>query len=224
VSRVPNSERSALDLARRVNITKVFENLGGTLKHGRGQAFWRKGEGFNVALHDGKGVWFDHATNQGGGVLDLIVTARGGSRQDALVWLSAAFGLPLADQQRPRTREQCAAVRRQQRVERETLRLLPAAQRFRRAARLLGDESLAELKTSLSDTCSGRAADIRAIRDGTRFDARLAGLGSLTLAEEYGWWLEHEPELTRALVALADALAHAERQALESYLFITEAT
>jgi hypothetical protein len=53
----------------------------------RGRAFWRDGDGWNVSVEAGKGVWKDFAANHGGGVLDLVVQVRGGSRAEAAQWL-----------------------------------------------------------------------------------------------------------------------------------------
>jgi hypothetical protein len=85
-----------------VTIFAVWRALGGgVLRRGRGRAFWRDGDGWSVALSDAKGTWFDHRDGIGGGLLDLVVRARGGNRADALRWLAESFGLPL--QSRPLT-------------------------------------------------------------------------------------------------------------------------
>jgi hypothetical protein len=70
-------------------ITYVWRALGGgKIRPGRGQAFWRKGDGWSVSLRDDRGCWYDHRDGIGGGVLDLIQHVRGGSRFDALRWLA----------------------------------------------------------------------------------------------------------------------------------------
>ena len=78
-------------------ITDVWRELGGgDLRHGRSVAFWRRGaDGRNVSVVPSRGVWHDFATGQGGGVLDLIQTARGGSRAEALQWLADHLGVDL---------------------------------------------------------------------------------------------------------------------------------
>lgn len=60
----------------------------------RGQAWWRNGNGLNVRLDDSRGVWKDFVTNEGGGVLALVVRIRGGTRQDALRWVADFAGVP----------------------------------------------------------------------------------------------------------------------------------
>ncbi len=73
-----------------VNIAEVWTQLGGgPLRHGRGQAFWRGGDGFNVVVNAVRGRWTDFATNQGGGILDLVEVVLGVARRDAWRWLEA---------------------------------------------------------------------------------------------------------------------------------------
>jgi hypothetical protein len=80
----------ALDLIR---ITDVWTALGGgPLRYGRGRAFWRNGDGFNISVHDGKG-WYDHRDNTGGGILGLIQIALGCNRRAAIDWLRDSMGL-----------------------------------------------------------------------------------------------------------------------------------
>ena len=89
---------AAGELVAQVRISRVWAALGGCPLHGqRGQAFWRSGDGFNVALDEDRGVWCDHARGEGGGILDLIQHARGSSRQDALCWLADFAGVRLQD-------------------------------------------------------------------------------------------------------------------------------
>src|SRR2546426_428714 len=76
---------TAADILAQVSITDVWQALGGgPLRHGRGRAFWRDGDGYHVSLSDPKGTWYDHSRGEGGGILDLISLARGCSRADAL--------------------------------------------------------------------------------------------------------------------------------------------
>jgi len=86
--------------AMRVRITDVpirdaWRALGGgPLRGNRGRAWWREGNGYNVALDDG-GRWFDHARGEGGGVLTLVQTALGIDRRAALEWLANRFGVDI---------------------------------------------------------------------------------------------------------------------------------
>lgn len=80
-------------------ITDVVRRLGGgEPRHGRITAFYREGDNYSVSLDDKKNVWFDHRDGVGGGVLDLVVRVLGGTRADALKWLSEHYGIPLETQ------------------------------------------------------------------------------------------------------------------------------
>ena len=84
------------DLLDRVSITNVWATLGGPpLRHGRGQAWWRDGDSHNVALHEGRSLWYDHARNEGGGILHLVQLALGCDRRAALEWLANYEGVDL---------------------------------------------------------------------------------------------------------------------------------
>jgi hypothetical protein len=86
------------DAIRTIEITQVWHALGGgPLRHGRGVAFYRGGDGYNVALDDHKGAWHDHRDGHGGGILDLIQRVLDCNRQAAIIWLSEAFSLDLGN-------------------------------------------------------------------------------------------------------------------------------
>ena len=71
-----------------VPILDVWRRLGGgELRHGRGRAFWRNGDGLNVAIDRTGARWFDHAAGTGGGVLALVQTALRCDGAAALSWL-----------------------------------------------------------------------------------------------------------------------------------------
>jgi hypothetical protein len=73
-----------------VDIGEVWQRLGGgELRGGRGRAFWRDGDGWNVALDLERGLWCDHAHGRRGGVLALVQTAHNCDRREALAWLEA---------------------------------------------------------------------------------------------------------------------------------------
>jgi hypothetical protein len=81
------------ELVQSTPITALWTMLGGgEVRRGRSRAFWRAGDGWSVALDDAKRAWFDHRAGIGGGVVDLIVRARGGTRSGALRWLADATG------------------------------------------------------------------------------------------------------------------------------------
>ena len=94
---------AAEDVLSRVSISEVFTALTGTAPRcyggdrWRGPATWRNGTGFNVSMDDGHGLWHDFVTGEGGGVLDLVIRIRGGSRADALRWAADLAGVSLDD-------------------------------------------------------------------------------------------------------------------------------
>ncbi len=71
-------------------ILPVWHALGGgEVRNGRAQAFWRRGDGWSVALDSKRGFWYDFVTASGGGVIALVETVRQFTRSDALRWLEA---------------------------------------------------------------------------------------------------------------------------------------
>lgn len=89
-----------------VGILAVWKALGGAeLRGGRGKAFWRSGAGYNVSLDVRRGVWKDHVTGAGGGILDLIAVALGVDRRAALVWARQTFGLVMPNHSESERRE-----------------------------------------------------------------------------------------------------------------------
>ena len=84
------------ELLDSVQIEEVWNALGGAaLRHGRGRAFWRNGDGWNVALDASRAVWFDFARGEGGGILRLVETVLGCDRREALCWLANHEGVEL---------------------------------------------------------------------------------------------------------------------------------
>uniref|UniRef100_Q01TT2 DNA primase n=1 Tax=Solibacter usitatus (strain Ellin6076) TaxID=234267 RepID=Q01TT2_SOLUE len=91
---------TATEIISSVRISEVWAALGGgPLRHRRGRAFWRNGDGYSVSLSDEKGVWHDFVSGAGGGVLDLIQHVRGGRRVDALQYVAELAGLTLGSRQ-----------------------------------------------------------------------------------------------------------------------------
>ncbi len=86
------------EVLERINIVDVGSALGAPkLRGNRWPAFWRETKDYNVAIDRAKGTWYDHARNQGGGVLDLVCHVVGGSRADALRWCANLAGVSLED-------------------------------------------------------------------------------------------------------------------------------
>ncbi len=71
-----------------VCIIAAWERLGGgPLRGGRGIAWWRDGDSFNITVNPEKNVWFDHARGVGGGVLELVRTVLDCDKASAVRWL-----------------------------------------------------------------------------------------------------------------------------------------
>ena len=154
----------------------IWRSLGGeTLRGKRAKAFWRDGDGYNIALDPVKGAWYDHRDGHGGGVLTLVETALGCNRRAALQWLEANWGLS------PR-RSLSVAERRDHRQERD------GAENFGIAARALAEEMLERLHP-----CDLRRVIYTQLMDITH-------RGGSALVDEYWRWLGTNPELTRAMV------------------------
>ncbi|WP_321476888.1 hypothetical protein [uncultured Paludibaculum sp.] len=99
------------------SITAIWRALGGgPLHYHRGRAFWRKGDGWNIALDEEKGVWYDFAANEGGGLIDLVQRARGCDTAAAAAWLCGFTGIP-QESHTPEERRSFARHRRE--VEKE---------------------------------------------------------------------------------------------------------
>lgn len=83
---------SGAEIVGQLRISEVFRSLGGEVRGHRGRAFWRQGDGLNIALDDAKGTWFDHRDSVGGGMVDLVVHVRQCSRREALDYLALLMG------------------------------------------------------------------------------------------------------------------------------------
>jgi hypothetical protein len=87
---------TAAQLIEQTRISNVWAALGGgELRRGRAVAFYRGGDDYNVALNDKIGAWRDFVTGDHGGILDLIIHVRGGSRGEAARWLADMRGVTL---------------------------------------------------------------------------------------------------------------------------------
>ncbi len=71
-----------------VPIVEVIRALGGPdVQGGRTRAWWRDGDGLNVAVDVEKNRWYDHVANIGGGVLALVRMVTLTDDASALAWL-----------------------------------------------------------------------------------------------------------------------------------------
>jgi len=129
------------EILSHITITAVAESLGLKVKMRRCQATWRpKADGWNVSLNDAKGVWFDHARGEGGGVLDLVVRIRDCTRLDALQWLSYLTGVPLYN---PSVEDRQALERKLREAENEGRAFIDWRYRSVELIRELRDEQMA---------------------------------------------------------------------------------
>jgi hypothetical protein len=89
---------TATEITSNIRITQVWGWLGGgKVRRNRAQAFYRGGDGFSVHLRDDKGSYIDFVDGSRGGILDLVVRVRGGTRADALHWVADMIGATLDD-------------------------------------------------------------------------------------------------------------------------------
>ncbi len=166
---------TATELVASVPISTVWTLLGGgELRHGRGQAHWRDGDGYSVALNDEKGIWFDHRDAIGGGVLDLVVRVKGGSRKDALTWLAAMNGVAISGSRNRSAR----ADRRARSIARE-------AYYFAITTTVMTEEAK-ESTEPFSDQWAGYSSLLHRLR--------------ISAVAEYRLWRKHSPKMAAALV------------------------
>lgn len=154
--------------------------------------------------------------NEGGGVLDLVVRIRGGSRQGALRWLADFARVPL-DNRFLSVSQRADWARQQQLVKRE----LPRARLWQRAALALGDQVLDNLKAALADPKLPRP-EIGEIAFWTRQIAAWRRMTEAELVSEYLWWAGHQPRLTEGMIYAANLRETAEHEALRRYLRTVE--
>ena len=85
------------DLLSRTSITEIARTLGlEPDRCGRCRATYRAGRSStSLSLDDRRGVWYDHGTGRGGGVLALIQAALGCDRRAAVAWLADYHGVTL---------------------------------------------------------------------------------------------------------------------------------
>jgi hypothetical protein len=88
---------AAGEVLAHVSLAQVWAALGGgEIRHRRGRAFWRGGDGWNVGIDEEKKVWFDFVAGMGGGLVDLVALALGCDKSAAMLWLAETAGIPLA--------------------------------------------------------------------------------------------------------------------------------
>ena len=173
---------------------------GGPLLRSRGRAWWRDGDGWSVALDDKRGCWYDHRDNVGGGVLDLVVHVRGGTRQEALRWLADMRGVSLA---RETLSPEGRRVWARQRADVDRIRV--EACYFADAATLLAEWALEDLQPADPQRAMHTAL-LSALR--------------VSPEAEYRAWLRDNPWMAGALVHAGRARAKRLQVALARYLVV----
>ena len=215
---------TVLEILGRCSITEAAYALTGIKPRRTGRdtarmpAIWRAGEGLNVSLDDSRGVWHDFATNEGGGILDLVVRVRCCSRADALRWVAELVGVQLDN--KPLSSENRRLWKAEQRaIKRDLL----TAGYWRRATVSMTEDLLVVLKTALLDPTLpepeiGEICGLEALLGSLRHSDGAA------LVKEYRWWVAHCPDITAAMVRTARGRERSERRALRRYIELVSKT
>jgi hypothetical protein len=132
---------------------------GGELRGRRGRAFWRGGDGLNVAVDIERGLWRDHVTGAGGNAVDLVRVALGVGVAEALRWLEEA------GYRQPARRMSAAELAEQRRRREDAKRHRLELADFRRAL----DCELDRLKLAAAE-----ADDMAALEQAASLQYRLA--------------------------------------------------
>jgi hypothetical protein len=207
-------------------ISDVWTALGGERpRRGRARAFYRDGVNReSVSLDDDKGLWYDHAANEGGGVLDLIERICGCTRQAALRWLAEFNGIAL--EKRTLSPEEKRAH-----AEAKGRELLAArdARWWALALIALCDQTLDEIGDCDYDRLN--MIRLRALyldsppasqvlpNPATKQESRYFDPPTAALMAEFNAWHERNPELTAAMVHAGRNSDRRIREILDRFVF-----
>lgn len=172
---------SIAEIKARANIQHVWAALGGgKLCGNRGQAFWRGGDGYSVALDPIRGLWHDFVAGEGGDVIALVEQVRECDFKAAAAWLAEFAGMDLS----------AHAVTNGNRVCPDTdwAADLRWATWWARTAEMLAELVLEELP-SWSLQRRGPTVLLQTIK-----------LGDAALVGEYREWRRRNPKLAAAMV------------------------
>jgi hypothetical protein len=209
------------DLIAQARISEVYYHLtnqnprpSGASKF-RARATWRGGDGYSVALNDNENVWYDHAAGAGGGVLDLIMAAQGGTRQEALGWLADFLGVELDSTEFSTDARATWRAR-----EAEVRSLLPVSRLWRGVIESLTEELLDAMKAPLSDPANPtlKGFDAAGVYSTERLLGYLRRLDGASLVDEFKLWVELAPELTTNLILVAGERERARLEALKRWM------
>jgi hypothetical protein len=189
---------SLAEIRLRADICDVWSALGGgPLRHSRGQAFWRNGDGYSVSLNADRGLWHDFVSGDGGDVIALVRLVRGCGFRDAVAWLASFTGVSLAD-----------GRRQQYEADPAWSDDLCAARYWGHAIEILAEWSLESLPTADSErfnltqllSCI-RSTDASLVDEYRSWRKRNAGVSAATVAAAQhsesrlaDWFLEKVPQ------------------------------
>jgi hypothetical protein len=177
----------------RAHIAEVWSALGGgQLRKCRGRAWWRGGDGHNVALYAHTDTWFDFATGDGGDVIALVEAVRQCGFREAIEWLADFVGVPLSGGSNGAAHVHAYDPDRDGDLERATFWSI--------LIRMFAEDALASLEP-WDPQRRVYAALLTAI-----------DLGDESLLDEYRSWRWSHPQLTAAMVR-AGRVANARKQA-----------
>jgi hypothetical protein len=193
-----------------IPIRDVWRALGGgPLRGNHGQARWRGGDGYNVALDLKKNVFFDHRDGKGGGILELAEVALGCDRRSALQWLETNCGLDSrrslsTNERRVFAERRRAASSFDEEITNWRAGLIPE----------LNARKIAALKSGDDDALSWAASTCNTLENGSPAD----------VAREFHGHRASDPANVERLIAIGQAYGlEAERIAAEAVLLLARA-
>jgi hypothetical protein len=191
-----------------LTISQLWTVLGGDLpKRARAKAFWRpKADGLNISLSDEKGVWFDHAKGEGGGLLDLVEHIKGCSRAEALRWLADLAGVPLED--RPLTATE----------KRDYARAKCEARPLAQAALWWWQARLSELEDLKREAVRPDGMDVEALAQAAQEAYRLQDLSAAEVVQVYMLMKRTDPLGTGQLVHIGEIWERACRAVIRAII------
>ena len=94
---LPQNRITATEILDRVPITTIMATLGFSLpKRGNhARCTLHGGDSLSFSFHEGKGTWYCHRCNEGGGKIHLVKRALGCDSRTALQWVADLAGIPL---------------------------------------------------------------------------------------------------------------------------------
>jgi hypothetical protein len=210
-----HEDRNEIIRRAQADLSRLYADLGGRSRGKILYCIFHDDGTPSASFHNGRfrcfacGVSFD--------VIELVQRALGTDFKDALAYLSDRYGVPLHPWRLPPV-ERARFAQQRRRLERN----LPDALRWQRAAILITDTHLDELKAPLADPALG-PTDWQEI---PRVEQRLARLRRLTgraLVDEYHACRERHPLLATAIVQFATRFEVIRQRALLGYWDALEA-